>query len=104
MTEMMAETDAIRRCAGTYATMTGDVMAAAGTNQAATVGAVVPVFGLIGQDFLAAFAGAQANNLLSTAELAAVYAMMALTGYQGATGYDLSDGSSAIDIGAIGKA
>ncbi|WP_442790748.1 hypothetical protein [Nocardia sp. NBC_01329] len=73
------------------------------TNQAALIAAAVPVFGLIGQDFLAAFAYAQANNLMSVNELAAVHAATALTSWEGATAYELTEEAAVTEFGAIGR-
>ncbi|GAA5063124.1 hypothetical protein GCM10023318_47440 [Nocardia callitridis] len=70
-------------------------------DQVATVGAAVPVFGLIGQDFLASFAYAQANHISSVNELAAVHAGSALTAYQSADRYQNTDGASAAELGSV---
>ncbi|MFQ6393038.1 hypothetical protein ACLMAJ_06280 [Nocardia sp. KC 131] len=83
--------------------MAADVVVAGATNQAATIAAAIPIFGLIGQDFLATFAGAQANNLASVVELAHVYGMSAVAAYEGAALYDTTEAASATDFGTISR-
>ncbi|WP_348537884.1 type VII secretion target [Nocardia brasiliensis] len=77
------------------------VATAGAVDQAATIATVVPVFGLIGQEFLAAFAFAQANHLSSVAELAAVHAGTALTAHQAASTYEVTDSASGAAIGSV---
>ncbi|GAA4400015.1 hypothetical protein [Tsukamurella soli] len=56
----------------------GAVVAAAGAaDGAANVAALNPGLGLIGQDFVAAFAGAQASHLESVAELGVLHGAIA---------------------------
>jgi len=81
--------------------MAAGVASAGAVDQAATIGTVVPVFGLIGQEFLASFAFAQANHLSSVAELAAVHAGTALTAHQAASTYESVDGESSAAIGSV---
>ncbi|MEU0540308.1 hypothetical protein [Nocardia sp. NPDC005978] len=57
------------------------VAGAAAADSISALAAAVPVFGLIGQDFLLAFAGAQASYLSSAAEIAAVHGSTAVTAY-----------------------
>ncbi|WP_081511848.1 hypothetical protein [Nocardia donostiensis] len=83
--------------------MAADVLVAGATNQAATLAAAVPVFGLIGQDFLAAFAVAQANNLSSTTELAYVHAMTAVAAHESAALYDSTEAASVSDFETINR-
>ncbi|MEV0356831.1 hypothetical protein AB0H71_12285 [Nocardia sp. NPDC050697] len=83
------------------AAMAQGVAAAGSVDQAATVAATVPVFGLIGQDFLLAFAVAQANHLSSVLELAAVHAATALTAHEGAAAYETGEATS---VGALNAA
>ncbi|WP_040788667.1 hypothetical protein [Nocardia paucivorans] len=103
MNELVATSDAIRRYGDAAATMAADVVVAGATNQAATIAAAVPVFGLIGQDFLAAFAVAQANNLSSVAELAYVHGMTAVTAYESAALYDATENASATEFNRLGR-
>lgn len=93
--------DAVRLYGSESAAMAAGVAAAGAVDQAATVAFAAPVFGLIGQEFLAAFAYAQANHLSSVAELAAVHAGTALTAHQAAASYELADAGNATNIGAV---
>lgn len=104
MNEIVAVPEAISRYGDAAAAMAVQVGTMGAANQVASVAAVVPVFGLIGQDFLAAFAVAQANNLLSVSELAVVHAGTAVAAYEGAGTYQLSDDTGATEFGAIGRA
>lgn len=58
----------------------------------------VPVFGLIGQEFLAAFAVAQGNFLMSSTEIAAVHADTATTAYAAVGAYGSNEVTSAANF------
>lgn len=88
MNDLTAAPDAIRQYGDATAAMAAETLAAGSVDQALTVAAAVPVFGLIGQDFLATFAVAQANHLASVGELAAVHAATAVAAHQSADAYD----------------
>ncbi|WP_328395534.1 hypothetical protein [Nocardia sp. NBC_00416] len=103
MTDIAAESHIVRGYGDASTSMAVETATAGAANQAALIAAAIPVFGLIGQDFLAAFAYAQANNLMSVNELAAVHAGTALTCYEGATAYELTECSTASEFGAIGR-
>ncbi|WP_067861513.1 hypothetical protein [Nocardia shimofusensis] len=94
MSELVAEADALRGYAAAAAAMASGVATAGTVDQAATMAAVAPVFGLIGQDFLFAFAHAQANHLSGVMELAAVHAATAVTAQQSALAYEASEATS----------
>lgn len=93
--------DAVRRYGDASASMAAGLATAGAVDQAATVAAVVPVFGLIGQEFLAAYAVAQANHITSLLELAGVHAGTALTAYEAAATYETADSTSGAAIGAV---
>ncbi|MFF3566695.1 type VII secretion target [Nocardia jiangxiensis] len=93
--------DAIRGYGASSASMATTIATVGNVDQAATVGAAVPVFGLIGQDFLAAFAYAQANHISSVNELASVHAGTALAAFTAADHYQLTDDDSAAHIGSV---
>ncbi|MFI6870177.1 hypothetical protein [Nocardia sp. NPDC050406] len=80
--------------AGTAAQIAG----AAASDSAAALASAVPVFGLIGQDFLIAFAQAQANYLLSTAEIAAVHGQTAAAAFAGVAAYESTELAGAISF------
>ncbi|WP_216894430.1 type VII secretion target [Nocardia alni] len=101
MDRVAATPDAIRNYADASAAMATTVATAGNVDQVATVGAAVPVFGLIGQDFLASFAYAQANHISSVNELAAVHAGTAAAAYGSAAKYQNTDGESASDLGSV---
>ncbi|GAA5081912.1 hypothetical protein [Nocardia iowensis] len=91
MSELVATLSAIRAYGDASAAMATSVATAGAFDQTATIAAAVPVFGLIGQDFLAAFAYAQGNHVASVFELAGVHAATALTAHQGAAAYQASE-------------
>ncbi|GGK57529.1 type VII secretion target [Nocardia camponoti] len=93
--------EALRAYAGASATMAAGVAQAGAVDQAATTAAVVPVFGLIGQEFLLSFVYAQANHLTSVAQLAAVHAGTAVTAAEGAATYEGADAAAKLGIGSI---
>ncbi|MFC4377449.1 type VII secretion target [Nocardia halotolerans] len=93
--------EAVRAYAGASATMAAGVAQAGAVDQAATMAVAVPVFGLIGQEFLLSFAYAQANHLTSVTELAAVHAGTALTAAQAAATYEGADGAAKLGIASV---
>ncbi|MCU1643444.1 MAG: hypothetical protein JWN03_3719 [Nocardia sp.] len=103
MSNLVATPDAIRHYGDVSAAMASTIAGAAGADQVATVAALVPVFGLIGQDFLLSFAGAQGNHFASTAELAAVHAGTAVTAHEAAATYDGVEAQSSVDFIALSK-
>ena len=52
---------------------------------------LIPVFGLIGQEFLASFIGAQTNHLASVSEVAAVHLGTAAAAIGGAADFENTD-------------
>ncbi|WP_063010275.1 type VII secretion target [Nocardia kruczakiae] len=104
MGELVAVPEAIRRYGDTAAAMATETLSAGTVNQAVAIAAAVPVFGLIGQDFLATYALAQANHLSSVAELATVHAGTAVTAHQSAATYATTDQDNADLLGGIGRA
>ncbi|WP_433564582.1 type VII secretion target [Nocardia sp. CA-151230] len=100
---LVATPDAIRAYGDASATMASAVAGAAAVDQVATVAGLVPVFGLIGQDFLLSYAGAQGNHLSSVAELAAVHAGTAVTAYEAAAGYEATDEAAGVDFLSLSR-
>ncbi|MFE3188740.1 type VII secretion target [Nocardia sp. NPDC059240] len=98
MSNLVATPDAIRGYGEASAAMASTVAGAAAVDQVATVVGLVPVFGLIGQDFLLSYAGAQGNHLSSVAELAAVHAGTAVAAYDAAANYEAVDDASGVDF------
>jgi|GEM_PF-1764760 len=64
-------------------------------DQAASIAAAVPVFGLIGQEFLASFAYAQANQFAAVADLADNYTTTATAAHASAAFYEQHEQHSA---------
>lgn len=74
MNTLRVESSAFRQYGDVAATMATTVATAGAIDQAASVAAAVPTFGLIGQEFLAAFAYAQANHFTAVNQLAGAFA------------------------------
>lgn len=90
--------DAVR-VYGQSSASTGVAVAAAGVvNAGANTMALIPVFGLIGQEFLASFIGAQANHLSSVSEVAAVHLGTGAAAIGGAADFENTDGDGASGI------
>ncbi|WP_216911436.1 type VII secretion target [Nocardia noduli] len=104
MADLIATPEAIVQYGNTSAALASQTLSAASVNQLAVIAAAVPVFGLIGQDFLATYAVAQASHLASVAEVAAVHAGTALTAFESAAHYTATDLDSAENLGSIGNA
>lgn len=95
MSEMSAIPEGIESYAAMHATVASALGTAEGIDQAANVAALVPVFGLIGQEFLASFAYAQANHVLSVGQLAASHAGSAAHAMASAESYRATDAEHA---------
>jgi len=77
---------------GDIAAGTATTVAAAGTaDQAASVAAAAPVFGLIGQEFLASFAYAQCNHFIAVNQVANVFANTSAAAHAAAAGYEQTE-------------
>ncbi len=88
-------TDLLRQFGGLHLTQ-GAITQTAGTiDQVGTIAAAATVFGPIGSEFLAAYAGAQANHVRALAQLTSVYEGIGAAAQSGATDYDLSEADSA---------
>ncbi|WP_330179058.1 ESX-1 secretion-associated protein [Nocardia sp. NBC_01503] len=74
--------------------MAATVAVAGAVDQAASIAAVVPVFGLIGQDFLASFAYAQTNHFAALAELVDACVTTAATSRMAAQSYEQTEANS----------
>ncbi|MGV9481841.1 type VII secretion target [Gordonia aichiensis] len=80
----------------------GTAVGAAGTiDAAANTAAMIGVFGLIGQEFLAAFITAQANHLFAVGNLAAVHASTAAATMAALAEFDAGDAANAAAIRAV---
>ncbi|MEO9329831.1 type VII secretion target [Gordonia aurantiaca] len=93
--------EALEGFAATNAAMATAIGTAGSIDAAANTAAMVPVFGLIGQEFLAAFIVAQANHLMSVGQLAAVHAATASTTLQSLAEFEAGDAGSAAVFRAV---
>ena len=103
MNHVQVTPDALRAYGDSSAAMAASVAGAGSVDQAATMAACVPVFGLIGQEFLLSFAGSQANHLSSMMELAGVHAGTALTAHEAAGTYETTDNGSGDAMRSVGS-
>lgn len=94
MSEIVVTPDTFRQYGDIAGRMATTTAVAGSVDQAATVAAVVPVFGLIGQDFLATFAQSQANHLTGVMQLANVYDQTSKAAYHSANAYEGAEGQS----------
>ncbi|WP_207840209.1 type VII secretion target [Williamsia soli] len=104
MSELTAVPAAIAAYADTAAVMSAAVATAGSINAAANVATMVPVFGLIGQEFLLAFAQAQAGHLLAVGQLAAVHAGTAAAALATAAEFTETDDGAGSQFRAIESA
>jgi len=103
MADLVATPAAIAQYGNASAAMAAQTLAAAAVDQIAVIATAVPVFGLIGQDFLAGYAMAQAAHLTAVSEVAAVHAGTAVTAFESAAFYTATDLGSAEHLGSIGS-
>ena len=101
MSEVTAVPAAIEAYADTAALMSAAVASAGSINAAANIAQMVPVFGLIGQEFLLAFAQAQASHLLGVGQLAAVHAGSAAAAFATAAQIAEADDGSGRGFAAV---
>ncbi|WP_018181005.1 type VII secretion target [Jongsikchunia kroppenstedtii] len=93
MNEVIAVPAAIEGFADAAAAMSVAVAGAGSVDAVAQVAQLAPVFGLIGQEYLAAYAAAQANHLLAVGQLAAVHAGTSAAAFASAARYRATDDS-----------
>lgn len=98
MSSVMMVGSAVEGLAATSATMGTALATAGGVNAAANTAAMVAVFGLVGQEFLAAFAGAQAAHLAAVGSLAAVHAGTAASMLAGSAVFAATDAAGAAAV------
>ncbi|MQY24973.1 type VII secretion target [Nocardia aurantia] len=77
------------------------VAVAGAVDQASSIAAAVPVFGLIGQEFLASFALAQNNHLTAVTQLANVMAGTAQASHGAAAAYEHAEAHSSEGFAAL---
>ncbi|WP_327143750.1 type VII secretion target [Nocardia sp. NBC_01327] len=79
----------------THAGIAAQVAGAAAADSAGAMASAIPMFGLIAQDFLLAFAGAQGSYLSSAAEIAAVHGETAVSALSAVGAYSTTELASA---------
>ncbi|MGJ0120367.1 type VII secretion target [Williamsia sp. MIQD14] len=94
MTDFVADPNAIRGYGAASSAIGGVIDSASAMDLAANVAVMVPVFGLIGQDFLASFGMSQFANAVSTASLVAVHQGTAVSAVSTAAKYEGADGDT----------
>ncbi|TQF65993.1 hypothetical protein FK531_19165 [Rhodococcus spelaei] len=104
MTQISAVTDGIRAYGVTAETMSAQVRAAAVGAAASGPALLGPVFGLIGGDFLAAFATAHGGHAAALHNLADTLGSMSETAVASARAYDTADLGAAggLDVSGAG--
>ncbi len=95
MNVVNVQPQAFRQYAEVSDGMAAAVAVAGAVDQAAVISAAIPVFGLIGQEFLLSFAYAQANHFTALGELVANYAGTAHAARVAAQSYESTDRISA---------
>ncbi|MFD1811878.1 type VII secretion target [Rhodococcus gannanensis] len=103
MAEFSAVTEGIRAYGGTATAMASGVRTAAVGTAATGPGVLTPVFGLIGGDFLAAFAAAHASHTAALTALADTLDSMGTAAHATATAYDDADRGVATAVTAAGE-
>ncbi|MEV0060576.1 type VII secretion target [Nocardia sp. NPDC050718] len=98
MTDLSVDTDAVAAFATTNATVAGDIAAAGITDAAGNVAAMTPVFGLIGADYLAMFAAAQALQAKDINDLSAKFSKLSDAAFKSSVTYNTEDVSLAVDL------
>ncbi len=104
MTEFSAVTDGIRGYAATAADMSAQVRTAAAGAAATGPGLLVPVFGLIGGDFLAAYSAAHGAHTAALSDLAGTLESLGGAATATATAYDEAERGVASGLVASGSA
>jgi hypothetical protein len=104
MSDISVVPDALRSYGAAMGSVSAAVASTGAFDTAGNLAAMTPVFGLIGQDFLAAFAVAQANHAQNYADLATLFGHHARLAHQSAAGYESTDGQTRHRLGSINAA
>ncbi|MCX5045296.1 type VII secretion target [Aldersonia sp. NBC_00410] len=91
----------IRAFADTSAAVSTQLASAGGFDLAENLAAATPVFGLIGADFLAMFALAQAKHATAVGDLSSAYGTSSATAHATATSYERSDDRHTASLGGV---
>ena len=102
MQRLSVDTTAVADYGGTTALMAEQLAAAGAEAAAATPALLVPVFGLIGADFVAAFAEVQSAHVASIAQLTTVVGAISTSAVGTATEYAGTDATVGADVNSAG--
>ncbi|WP_068272037.1 type VII secretion target [Aldersonia kunmingensis] len=91
----------IRAYADTNQAIAAQLASAAGFDAAENVAAATPVFGLIGADFLAMFALAQANHAQTVGKLSATFNASSTAAQTNAASYENTDNQHGASLDSI---
>ncbi|WP_028476680.1 type VII secretion target [Nocardia sp. CNY236] len=100
MSDLSVETEAVRDFGATNAGIATDLAVAGNLDAVQSVSALVPVFGLIGADYLAMFAAAQVLQAKDINDLSTKFAGLSNSAFNAAAAYDAVD---AFNAGALGS-
>lgn len=98
MGEITAAPEAIRTFATTTAGVGTTIAGLSSVDAAANAAVAAGVFGPIGQEFLVAFAAAQASALATAQRIAAGHAAQAAAALAGAAAFEGADAGSAVAV------
>lgn len=98
MIDLSVQTDAVAAFAATNAAVAGDIAAAGITDAAGNVAALTPVFGLIGADYLAMFAAAQALQAKDINDLSARFSELSDAAFTTSAQFEITDADNAAGI------
>lgn len=102
MNDLSVQTEALRALATTHEGVAAEISSAGNFDTAAHVAALTPVFGLIGADYLAMFAGAQVRYARNISDLSHRVGAIASAANTSAATYDGTDESFASRIDTLG--
>ncbi|MFC6012453.1 type VII secretion target [Nocardia lasii] len=98
MTDLSVQTDGVAAFAATNAAVASQVASGAITDAAGNVAAMTPVFGLIGADYLAMFAAAQALQAKDINDLSARFSSLSDAAFKSSVTFETTDIDNAADI------
>ncbi|MEV6276462.1 type VII secretion target [Nocardia sp. NPDC051832] len=98
MTNLAVDTDAVRMFGVQNANIASQIFGVANVDSAASVAAMVPVFGVIGADFLMSFTAAQVLQAKDMNELGAKYSELAANAQTAAQSYLAEDSTNAVNL------
>ncbi len=101
MADLSVETDAVRAFATTNAGVASEIAGAGNFDAIQNVAALTPVFGLIGADYLLAFAAAQVLQAKDINDLSAKYDKLSKSAFTAAAAFETTDSGNANVLSAI---